>query len=343
MLSFLKNKNLYIHLLGWLVFIALIGLLFFLQNGHIPTIILLKIGFGVSLFYINYYLLIPSLLFKRKFILYIISIIALITITTLFYTYTKASLFYTAYPDSSHHVHYKHYTSSKFMLSIFIYMILILMGIAVKVLNYWNKDEKRKLKISSNKTQSELQNLKNQINPHFLFNSLNSIYALTLKKSDKSPDAVMMLSDLMRYMLYETDIEYVSLEKEIAYIKNYIALQKLQIANSDTIQLTINGNSHNQRISPLILISFIENAFKFGTDFSGKTKIDIDITIKQEELYFSCKNIIGNTSEASNKEYGGIGIKNTKERLKLSYPDKHWLTIDKDNHTYFVTLLLKLT
>lgn len=332
MLTQLKNKTLLLHLSAWIIVFLFIGLLFYTQNNSIPKPIMVKVCFGLVLFYINYSILIPRFLFKRKFALYILLAAVLVAVVTVVYTHIKFSVLMFE-GDSK---------SSKYFFTAYLFTIPLLFSILLKFFNQWNKDEKRKLKISSKKVTSELQSLKNQINPHFLFNSLNSIYSLTLQNSETAPDAVMMLSDLMRYMLYETNEDNVPLRKEIEYIENYIDLQKLQIANSENIKLNVHGKVSNQKISPLLLISFIENAFKYGTDFSGNTKIDIDIYVKGNELQFKCENIIGNRTEASNKEYGGIGIKNTKERLNLSYPNGHWLAIKENENTYQVKLNLKL-
>lgn len=332
MFQIIKKKPLLFHIFGWVILFSFISLLVYTQNNPLPKSIPFKLGFGVFFFYVNYYFLVPEFLLKRKFVPYTIFSFLIITITASIYTVLKFS-FGENISDSK---------IISFIITSFFYVIILFFGIALKIFYKWNEDEKQKLEIVSKKVTSELQNLKNQINPHFLFNSLNSIYSLTLQSSSKAPDAVMMLSNLMRYMLYETNSDYVVLEKEIEYLKNFVKLQKLQIANSENIKLNIKGIITYQKISPLILISFIENAFKYGTDFSGNTKIDINIYIKDNELQFRCENIIGNRTEASNKEYGGIGIKNTKERLKLSYLNKHWLTIEENSKTYIVSLNLKL-
>ncbi len=207
---------------------------------------------------------------------------------------------------------------TNFVIEFFLFSLMILIGIAIRSYVNWLESEKKKDAATSKKTASELQNLKNQLNPHFLFNSLNSIYSLSLKKSDKSSEAIIMLSELMRYMLYDTNHNFVLLEKEIDYIQNYFALQKLQVANNESVILRIQGQITGQMICPLLLISFIENAFKFGTDFSGKTYINIDILIQEKALNFKCENSIGKRSKTSNKN-SGIGLENTIERLNLMY------------------------
>lgn len=325
------NRAILFHILGWVIFILFIGLLFFIQHNQVPYNVMLKIGTGIIVFYINYYILIPKFLFKKKNLWYYGSISTLVILMTFIYTETKVWLLGESY-----------HGTKWFILTFFLFIIMILGGIAFRIFEQWNMAEKRKLELHSNQKETELLNLKNQLNPHFLFNSLNSVYALTIKKSNKASNAVMMLSDLMRYMLYETNSNQVTLAREIEYIENYIELQKLQIANSSNINIQIDGEVGFQKIVPLILISFIENAFKYGTDLDGNTLIDIRLSVDANILTFSCENSIGNPSKPSNSEYGGIGLKNTMERLNLAYPDKHILLINDIKGKFKVNLTLNL-
>jgi len=331
MMAKINYKGILVHLVGWLIFTLLIGLLFYLQNGFFPRPIIFNISFGIILFYINYALLTPHFLLKRRILQYIILSLVLVAGITWLYTMFKMYIIFRNNPVFP----------TNYVLEVFLYMVLFLTGTAIRFYVYWLENENRKEKKAIRKVTSELQNLKNQLNPHFLFNSLNSIYSLTLKNSDKSSEAVIMLSELMRYMLYETNHEYVLLKKEIDYIENYFTLQQMQIADTKNVKLNISGAITNQKISPLLLISFIENAFKYGTDLSGKTMIEVDLQIKDYELKFNCKNNIGNRAPIVNN-HSGIGIQNTIERLKLSYADKHNLAIEEIDDTFMVSLNLKL-
>jgi two-component system, LytTR family, sensor kinase len=142
-------------------------------------------------------------------------------------------------------------------------------------------------------------------------------------------------------MLYETNNEFVSLKSELNYIQNYLKLQRIRIANNENVTLNIHGQILNQKICPLLLISFIENAFKYGTDFKGNTEVKIEININENELQFICINLIGNRK--TDKDSSGIGLQNTKERLELLYPEKHMLLIDERNNRFTVNLTLKLS
>ncbi|WP_348797683.1 sensor histidine kinase [Flavobacterium adhaerens] len=227
----------------------------------------------------------------------------------------------------------------KIIPSVF-YVLIVTISTIIKVLSEFYDDQQNKLIAESQRTTTELNYLRKQTNPHFLFNSLNSIYSLAHKKSDLVPDAIVTLSEMMRYMLYETDNKTVLLEKEINYIKNYIELQKLRLNNIENISINIHGNTKDKFIEPLLLISFIENAFKYGTDYKGTAYIKIIITIQDNTLNFWIENKIENTKK--DPENSGIGLANIKNRLTLLYPNAHELKITTTDSKYTVDLVLQL-
>ncbi|WP_157961191.1 sensor histidine kinase [Lutibacter citreus] len=218
-------------------------------------------------------------------------------------------------------------------------VLLFAVGASIKLVSEWYKNEKLKGLIETQKINTELSFLKTQLNPHFLFNSLNSIYSLANKKSDYTTDAIITLSELMRYMLYETDKDYVPLTKEIDYIKNYISLQKLRLKDCSGVRFNVRGNLEHF-IEPLLLISFIENAFKYGTDYTGKTSINIEICIEGQQLTLKSNNFI--SINEKNKASSGIGLQNIKSRLNLLYPETHSLKIEESEKLYSIELVLNL-
>ncbi|NLP58542.1 sensor histidine kinase [Lutibacter sp. B1] len=220
-----------------------------------------------------------------------------------------------------------------------ILLLLFTVSTSIKLGIEWYKIEKQKVVIESQKVNSELSFLKAQLNPHFLFNSLNSIYSLANKKSDQTTYAIVTLSELMRYMIYETNKEFISLQKEIDYIKNYILLQNLRLKDSSGVRFNVHGNLDHS-IEPLLLISFIENAFKYGTDYTGKTDINIKIKVEKNILTLSVSNYI--SLNEKNDLNSGIGIHNIKSRLNLLYPNSHTLKIKEYDNLFEVELLLKL-
>ncbi len=230
---------------------------------------------------------------------------------------------------------------ARYFIPIVITFAFFLLGGTIALVKDLYRRDKLAKQREIQKTETELRLLKNQLNPHFLFNSLNSIYSLVRNKSAEAPEAVITLSELMRYMLYEAKEEKVSLSKEVNYIKNYIALQRLRLSNSEHVTLVIKGNYEKRKIYPLLLISFIENAFKYGTDFKGVTDIAISIEIVGDKLMFRVNNFLGNYKK--DEKSSGIGLTNIKSRLELLYPHSHSLNISKDNKRYFVDLELILS
>ena len=218
-------------------------------------------------------------------------------------------------------------------------ILLFTVGASIKLVSEWYKNEKIKALVETQKINTELSFLKNQLNPHFLFNSLNSIYSLANKKSDSTTDAIITLSELMRYMLYETDKQYVPLSKEIDYIKNYISLQNLRLKDSSGVRFNVRGSLEHY-IEPLLLISFIENAFKYGTDYLGKTSITIQISIENQKLLLNSSNYVSKNEK--NRTSSGIGLQNIKSRLNLLYPNSHSLKIEESDKLYSVELVLNL-
>lgn len=313
-------------------------------------------------FYFNYYVLIPKIYFKEKQIRYIIILVCFLLfflwISKIldspdlnfldFRNHKQLSLSDVPPPkprgfnhlnDSSpHKMHPSEFKNgthfggppTQFSHTILVYLIGVISSlfIAIKI---------RLQKVEEDKMKSELSFLKAQINPHFLFNTLNSIYSLAIKKDDKTADAVVQLSELMRYIITNANDDVIALDKEINYISNYIQLQKTRLGNTVTVDYTMEGNLFGKAITPLILISFIENAFKHGVNPNENSEICIRISIIGEYLTL----FVSNNKVNSIQTDGGIGLQNTIERLSLLYPNNHVLTIDDNPKTYQVNLTLK--
>lgn len=302
----------------------------------------------VIVFYLNFYWLVPKLLLNKKIVLYVLVSFAFILILN----FLKDQLvpppeIVLEMIQKGGDVGRPHDANPNLRPNRNIFMgvqilfgvLLFAVGAIVKLVSEWYKNEKQKALIETQKINTELSFLKAQINPHFLFNSLNSIYSLANKKSDNTTDAIITLSELMRYMLYETDKEYVPLKKEIDYIKNYIALQNLRLKDSSGVRFNVRGNLEHY-IEPLLLISFIENAFKYGTDYTGKTNINIQIYIEGQQLILNSSNYI--SMNEKNRDSSGIGLQNIKSRLNLLYPKTHTLKITASEKLYSVELVLNL-
>ena len=190
--------------------------------------------------------------------------------------------------------------------------------------------------------ESELQFLNSQINPHFLFNNLNNLYAYALDNSPKTPEIILQLSSILRYMLYDCRDKSVLLYKEIDNLKDYVELSRLQLGDEGKVDFSVEGNPAQLQISPLILMVFVENAFKHSPASQlDDVQINISVKINEKTLYFYCENNYTKNSNTDNLDKG-IGLKNVKGRLDISYPHKHKLNIETTNNWYKVFLKVEL-
>ncbi|MDN5285618.1 MAG: histidine kinase [Mucilaginibacter sp.] len=223
--------------------------------------------------------------------------------------------------------------------SLFMFVMIMALSTAIRTARQWQLTEQRATRAEADKASAELSFLKAQINPHFLFNTLNNIYTLAVTKDDNAPDSIMKLSNIMRYVTDEVSTDFVPLQSEIDCINDYIELQRLRISNNTIINFIVKGDTDNKQIAPLVLMTFIENVFKYGISKHEKTSIDINIRISDTDISFFCKNHIFATRDKNQRT--GIGIKNTQQRLAYLYPDKHSLNIWSENDQYSVQLILK--
>lgn len=199
------------------------------------------------------------------------------------------------------------------------------------------------LESEKQKVQIELKALKAQINPHFFFNTLNSIYSMALDTDQRLPGTILQLSELMRYFLYEARADLVSLKKEVLVLQDYIALQKIRSNENLEVQVNINGVIEEQKIAPLLLITFLENAFKHGAKGStGIAFVRMNLEVTDHELHFFLENNKGKVDDIENNASNGVGLENVKRRLELIYPGTHQLNIDGDGERYYVKLQIPL-
>ncbi len=314
--------------------------------------------FMLLFFYLNYYLFIPKLYFKKKYVVYgLLVLVGLLLISYLPSVLTGHDLFspkpsvggiplggiplggipsdgvpfdnagkFPPRPDNfSPLQEIRHH--------IFLYAAVIMFSVLLRVRSLLLKTENEKL-------QAELSNLKAQIQPHFLFNTLNSIYALAIRKDDKAPETIVKLSEFMRYLLKDSNQSLVSLEKEMVYIENYIDLQKSRLRNSVKLHYQANGDFEAKEIAPLVLFTYIENAFKHGVNPDQDSEISITINVIENNLKLEVFNKI--VSELNRETSLNIGLKNTAERLQMMYADKHKLLIINRDGIYKVNLQIEL-
>jgi sensor histidine kinase YesM len=216
----------------------------------------------------------------------------------------------------------------------------------IKLSKSWfsvNELQRRLLESEKEKVQMELKALRSQINPHFFFNTLNSIYSMTLEQDGRLPNTVLQLSDLMRYFLYESKGEFVPLEKEIAVLKDYISLQRLRSRETLDTVTDIQGGTSGLHIAPLLLITFVENAFKHGAKGStGQTYVHLSLKTEGQALHFRLENNIGTGEEITAPHHKGVGLENVKRRLELLYPGKYRLQTGQQENSFVVQLYLQM-
>jgi len=226
------------------------------------------------------------------------------------------------------------------------FIILILLTTLLKLSKSWflvNQLQRELLEKEKQRVQEELKALKAQVNPHFFFNTLNSIYSMSLDKDERLPATVLQLSELMRYFLYQSNEDLVPLAKEIEVLKDYIALQRIRSDEKLDIKTVIEGDAEQQKIAPLLLIPFLENSFKHGVKGDvGATFIDLKISLNGNSLNFLLENNKGTVDVVEKNDNKGLGLANVKRRLDLLYPARHHLIIQDQGKDFIVNLQLQL-
>ncbi len=236
---------------------------------------------------------------------------------------------------------YESATIEHVMSSIITTLIVTSITAMLRFLQEWYKQQEKSRRLAFNKLQAEHRMLRMQVNPHFLFNALNNIYYMAYKKMDETGPAILKLSDLMRFLLYETDERKIPLQKEIEYINNYIGLEELKHGDvNHKISIEIEGSTQRE-IEPLFLIPFVENAFKHGNLEDDGSFLNININTQKGDFTFKISNSF-DPEDQQKDEVGGVGIENVKNRLELYYPGKYVLNIKKDANIYTVELSIQM-
>jgi sensor histidine kinase YesM len=336
----LLTRRVIYHIAFWFVLFCL--LILSEMNGreasfmHILTNELINIAFYALIYYFNSEYLIPNYLASNRVWLYLGLLIA----TAILVTPIKVFILF---------FKYKNYPADQAILisnqASFYLLSFMTAGIStiVKITSDWVKQTRTHRELETRTMQTELNFLKSQINPHFLFNTLNSLYALTLKKSDEAPEVVIKLSEMMRYMLYECNEPRVPLSKEVTYIRNYLDLERLRHKNLN-VAFDVEGIVGDLQVAPLIFIAFIENAFKHGaSNHISAGFVHIHLYIEKDELNLYVENSKPEKQPAqAHKRSGGIGLVNVRRRLDILYSDSHHLDIFDKPNTYGVNLWMRL-
>jgi two-component system, LytTR family, sensor kinase len=342
----MKSKILIIviHITAWVIFFSIP--LIFLPPLHPEESMDLKFQYNlflkfltsnillITVFYLNTRVLIPRLLFTKKYLFYALTLVVMFLGFISYCTFIFPAGPRRHFPEPGRMFHPEQ------LNAIYLFVLVVFISGAIRVVQEWLNMEKKTRIMEAERLQSELSFLHAQINPHFLFNTLNSIYGLALIRSEHTADSVMRLSSLMRYILQEVGKETVLVEEEIQSIQNYVELQKMRLSATVDIHLIISGDTDDLQIPPLILLGFVENAFKYGTSSHERTAINIEIEMTGTTLHFKTYNNIFPGRERN--ESFGIGTRNSERRLQLIYPGKHKLSIINNGKSYQLNLVIQL-
>ncbi len=293
-----------------------------------------SLSFIAGIVYFNLYYIIPNYLNRNQFLTYS----ALFVIACLVVTPLRALTLYLLFGILDVPI------PQMLFLSFIAIFLIASVSTVVKIINDWVRHTRERQELQRQTMQSELRFLKSQVNPHFLFNTLNNLYALTLKKDDRAPEIVIKLSEMMRYMLYECNEKRVPLRKEVSYIRNYLDLERLRQGKKVEINFEVNGMVGEQQVAPLMFTPFLENSFKHGLNHHiSQGFVNIQLNVDDQTVHFFIENSKAPAlPKDPNRRSGGIGLVNVRRRLDLLYPENYELDIDNNPNTYAVNLLLEL-
>jgi two-component system, LytTR family, sensor kinase len=290
--------------------------------------------------YLSIYYLMPGFFYTKRYIAFAIWEFTGILLGALFITGGMFALFHRMFSESTSHISFGAYLLYS-LLAVFSSTLLF---ISVRVIKERVHAQKMNSILEREKTENELKFLRAQTNPHFLFNAINSVYVLIKKDPDLAQATLARFSDMLRYQLYECNLDEVPIEKEVGFLNNYIELEKLRKGTTLSIVYTVGPAVNNFLISPLLIIPFVENAFKHVSNYPDKPNfINITLNYRQGLFELTVRNSMDKTGIwSSENSSGGIGQENTSRRLKLIYPNRHDLILKETAETYFVSLTLKI-
>ena len=327
------------HVLFWLL---LFGLWFLLRyEGYSTPALAFKITFIkivdlMLMVYTTNYLLIPFLLYKKRYVLFVLIFIAMILTSS----FTKMYIIGQVANDPT--IFFGKNLKARIYDNVIPHFFLVIAGAAFKLVFDQLRLQKRIAELAKENAEAELNFLKSQINPHFLFNSLNSVYFLIDKNNPDARQALHTFSDMLRYQLYEANGEKIPIEKEINYLQDYVHLQQLRKDENYKVQFNCSPDVKNFSIEPLLLIPFVENAFKHISHKTNESNfVKVDLTRSNGYFEFAVENS-REKGIYTTEQHGGIGMNNVKRRLELLYPDSHKLDVRDDANTFKINLKLKI-
>lgn len=341
-----RNRVVLMHLSFWCVYLSFfIFRVSLFQRGpeidwfRVLTIATIQVTFAMMIGYLNYFVFLPRFLADkngwRYFAQFALAFAILITLRI-----HAERFLIDGYTREEEYLYRTQFVISVATTNLFIVIFLGMIRFAVD----WFEFEAKQKTVENERLTAELNFLKAQINPHFLFNTLNNLYYLAYTKSPNTPEVIAKLSQMMRYMIYDTNYPQVPLSKEIEYMQNYISLERLRLNNQIPITFNVEGDPQRFMITPLIFITFLENAFKHGiSNNNPKAWVKIFVQLKENECIYQVENSKVSSPTAISEEKSGIGLQNVKRRLELSYPGRHELTVHDMADRYSIKLNIALS
>ncbi|RAU82300.1 sensor histidine kinase [Pontibacter arcticus] len=343
----ITQNRVLLHVVFWVVYVVFFGLLYgsYIDDYYNAFAVeLVELPFKMTLVYFNMYFLMPQYLLQKRYLEFAIYLVLLtVGIGILMQFVLFPLLIHPLFcpPTCTE----DNLTLYRFVKNIVNINYLVAITAVIALLKNWYSHQQAARNLTQDKLEAELKFLKAQIHPHFLFNTLNSLYSLTLKKSDNAPEVVLKLSGLMDYMLYDANAAKVPLDKELSYIKNYIALEQIRYGSRVEVRFTEAGSIAGKQIAPLLLLPFVENAFKHGVSTETKDAwIRIDVKVHENKLVLLVENCkCAEKASASSRDMAsGIGLKNLRRRLELLYENSFVLEIEDEPDNYAARLEVDL-
>jgi two-component system LytT family sensor kinase len=363
------------HITGWLLFQSL-PLVFLLGNGETSLVEVISRHeywlfclYYIAIFYLHSYVLLPRFFHAKKWVLYVVALGTMVASLLLLSPFEKLmsgtrkmnrmenrmlpppGRKFSQQPSfTQQNEKMRQGRGPAFgsgmrsrqlridIISIILFIMIITLSVAMDLTRRWRATMERASRAEADKANAELSFLKAQINPHFLFNTLNNIYSMAVTRNEHTPGMIMKLSNIMRYVTDDVNEDFVSLQSEVDCITDYIDLQKLRLGKKVTLDFSVTGDLDNKKISPLVLMTFIENVFKYGTSNHEQSNLVIKLVVEEGRIDFLTQNPLFPVDRKI--ERTGIGIDNTQKRLDHLYPGKHKLDITREEGVFIVRLSL---
>ena len=297
----------------------------------------------MSLFYINYRYVVSRYFKARRFKKFAVYIL-LLWVTGIVLILLDSYLWYEGIDftrGGKHRPWTREVWQNRIVGVTFISFFYLWSSTQIRIMIDWFRSAEVRKDLENQRLKAELSMLKLQISPHFLFNTLNNIYSLAFQQRPQAPEAILKLSDIMRYMLYEANAEKVSLQKEITYIQNFIDLHRLRLRHTE-IHFNLSGGYIGKQITPMLLLPLVENAVKYGVSAKEASVIDIYLKVENNQLVFRTSNKVFKQNGVQRPEEGGIGLRNTRKRLDFLYPGQHHFEAKAENNIFIAELMIEL-